>query len=71
MQVKQISENEIYLLIKYTESVLWTVAKRLSYIEDARCLKVKDNLHIGHLCSKSSFGLQPLAYISFSHFFEK
>jgi len=27
------------LLIKYIKSVLWRVAKRLSYIEDARCLK--------------------------------
>jgi len=36
----QISDNEIYLLIKCIKSVLWTVAKRLSYIEDARCLKV-------------------------------
>ena len=35
------SDNEIYLLIKYIKSVLWRVAKRLSYIEDARCLKVK------------------------------
>ena len=41
MQVKQISDNEIYLLIKYIKSVLWRVAKSLlSYIEDARCLKV-------------------------------
>jgi len=29
------------LLIKYIKSVLWRVAKRLSYIQDARCLKVK------------------------------
>jgi len=29
-------------LIKYIKSVLWRVAKRLSYIEEARCLKVKD-----------------------------
>jgi len=29
------------LLIKYIKSVLWKVAKRLSYIEDARCLKVE------------------------------
>jgi len=29
-------------LIKYIKSVLWRVAKRLSYIEDARCLKVKN-----------------------------
>ena len=39
--VKQKSDNEIYLLIKYTKSVLWRVAKCLSYIEEARCLKVK------------------------------
>ena len=39
--VKQISDNEIYLLIKYIKSVLWRTAKRLSYIEDKRCLKVK------------------------------
>ena len=38
--VKQISDNEIYFLIKYIKSVLWRVAKRLSYIEVARCLKV-------------------------------
>ena len=38
--VKEIWDNEIYLLIKYIKSVLWRVAKRLSYIEDARCLKV-------------------------------
>ena len=35
------SDNGIYLLIKYIKSVLWRVAKRLSFIEDARCLKVK------------------------------
>jgi len=39
---KQISDNEIYLLIKYIKSVLWRVAKRLFYIEDARCLKVNE-----------------------------
>ena len=39
--VKQISDNEIYLLIKYIKSVFWRVAKCLSYIEEARCLKVK------------------------------
>ena len=38
--VKQISDNEIYLLIKYIKSVLWRVVKCLSYIEEARCLKV-------------------------------
>jgi len=39
--VKQISDNEISVLIKYIKSVLWRVAKRLSYTEDARWLKVK------------------------------
>ena len=38
--VKEISDNEIYLLIKYISSLRWRVAKILSYIEDARCLKV-------------------------------
>ena len=42
--VKQISDNEIYLLIKYIKNVLWRVAKRLSYIQDARCLQVKENI---------------------------
>ena len=28
--IKQISDNEIYLLIKYTKSFLWIEAKRLS-----------------------------------------
>jgi len=28
-------------MIKYIKSVLWRAAKRLSYIEDARCPKVK------------------------------
>jgi len=43
--VKEISDNEIYSLIKYIKSVLWRVAKRLSYIEDARCLTVKNVTH--------------------------
>ena len=37
---REISDNEIYLLIKYIKSVLWRVAKRVSYIDDERCLKV-------------------------------
>ena len=44
--VKQLSDNEIYLLIKYIKSVLWRLAKCLSYIEDAWCLKAKhDDTH--------------------------
>ena len=38
------SDNEIYLLIKYIKSLLWRVAKRLSYTEDSWCLKVKNDL---------------------------
>ena len=38
------SDNEIYLLIKYIKSVLWRVAKRLSYIQDVRWLKVNFSL---------------------------
>jgi len=30
-------------LIKYIKSVLWRVAKCLSYIEEARCLKVNSS----------------------------
>ena len=40
--VKQISDNEIYLLIKHIKSLLWRVAKSLSYIEEARCVKVNE-----------------------------
>ena len=29
--VKHISDNEIYLLIKYIKNVLWRVAKRMCY----------------------------------------
>jgi len=35
-----IRNNEIYMFITYIKSVLWRAAKRLSYIQDARCLKV-------------------------------
>jgi len=33
------------LLIKHIKIVLWRVAKRLSYTEDVRCLKVKWSKH--------------------------
>ena len=49
--VKQISDNKIYLLTKYIKSLLRRVAKRLSYIEDARCLKgnlTLSQLHLSH-----------------------
>ena len=51
--VKQISDNEIYL-IKYIKSVLWRVAKRLSYIEDARCLNVKYRFNTILSCTPGS-----------------
>ena len=40
--VKQLIDIGIYLLVKYIKSVLWRAAKRLSYIEDAQCLKVQE-----------------------------
>ena len=46
--VKHISDNEIYLLIKYIKRVLWRVVKRLSYIENARWLKVKEQWNCWH-----------------------
>jgi len=36
------------LLIKYIKGVLWKVAKRLSYIWDARCLNVKKRPDTAH-----------------------
>ena len=50
--VKQISDNEIYLLMKYIKSVLWRVAKCLSYIEEARRLKVNHYLIKGTIFEK-------------------
>jgi len=32
------------------KGVLWKVAKRLSYIEDARCLKVNSLFYFPHCC---------------------
>ena len=40
-QCRSYLNHLVYLLIKYTKGVLWRVVKRLSYIQDARCLKVK------------------------------
>ena len=46
-----------YLLIKYIKSVLWRVAKCLSYIEEARCLKV--NILLKSTPSSSLEGSRP------------
>ena len=43
------------MLIKYIKSVLWIVAKRLSYIEVARCLKVKPIFSYGSINEKFYF----------------
>jgi len=40
------------LLIKYIKSVLWRVAKCVSYIEEARCLKVKSKWQLAPLLTK-------------------
>ena len=53
------------MLIKYIKSVLWRVAKRLSYIEDARCLKVK-----GQVLGCSKFCNEPSVSIKFGEFLE-
>ena len=76
--VKQISDNEIYLLIKYIKNVLWRVAKCLSYIDEARCLKVNNlrilqfvciSLTIKFLTSRSIFieELRSLVVCNFNH----
>jgi len=64
--VKQISDNEIHLLIKYIKSVLWRVAKRLSYIEDARYLKVKFlmNVFLVFLVENTSISTTSFAFIA-------
>jgi len=52
------SDNEIYLLIKYIKSVLWRVAKCLSYIEESRCVKVNivpDGLLSSETCRDLGF----------------
>ena len=50
--VKQMSDNEIYLLVKYIKSSLWRVAKRLSYTEDARCLLYTSNTKLHTMAIK-------------------
>ena len=45
MHGQAILDNEINLLIIYIKSVFWRVAIGLSYTEDARCLKVKLQVH--------------------------
>jgi len=44
-------------LIKYIKSVLWRVAKCLSYIEEARCLKVKMSIKIYIKTAPTCFGV--------------
>jgi len=56
------------LLIKYIKSDIWRVAKRLSYIEEARCLKVNIVLQLSvketetHLVVKYEFGSDILSH---------
>jgi len=57
--VKQISDNEIYLLIIYIKSVLGIEAKRLSYIEDARYLKVNTKMKMLQLSDFRLISLHP------------
>ena len=52
----------MYLLIKYIKSVLWRVAKCLSYTEEARCLKVNAS-HFKTHCKKSHSCSRPQHYL--------
>ena len=65
-----------YQIMKYIcwlniyKSVLWRVAKRLPYIEDARCLKVnlyRHNSFIPSCCTKLPFVLVRDSVTYFSH----
>ena len=60
--VKQISDNEMYLLIKYIRSVLWREAKRLSCTEDAWCPKVIS------VCMNVNMYLHSSTYIQITYF---
>ena len=55
--VKQISDNEINLLIKCIKSVLWRVVKRLCYIKDARCLQVVSSCTTQWITSAAEHGV--------------
>jgi len=44
-QRKSKKNNKMYLLTNYIKSVLWGAAIRLSYIQDAWCLKVNQCTH--------------------------
>jgi len=44
------------MLIKYIKSVLWKVAKRLFYVEGARCLKVNNGHSVTSAYTNNSHG---------------
>ena len=50
------------MLIKYIKSVLWRVAKYLSYIEEVRCLKVNYAIHGACLRMVLLTDVYPLSY---------
>jgi len=49
------------MLIKYIKSILWRAVKCLSYIQDARCLKVKPAPYLKQCCTLKCyvFGSRP------------
>ena len=57
------------LLIKYIKSVLWRVAKCLSYVEEARCLKVKHNFT--HLVARFVLRIFELCFCEYFLYFYK
>jgi len=51
MVTESLKNNLKYFLTKYIKSVLWGVAVRLSYKQDAWCLKVKGRPeNVTYLC---------------------
>ena len=63
------------MLIKFIKIVLWKVAKRLSYIQDARCLKVNNinrwaKFAEYRVINKSLWDFRPLRYSSWDGYAE-
>ena len=63
--VNQIPNNEIYLLIKYIKSVHWRLAKRLSYIEEALCLKVSVSIILSFILTTMMSVIIPIRKYSY------
>ena len=58
----------MYLMIKYIKSVLWRVAKCLSYTEEARCLKVNTIPARLQFAQHSIYDIEERVYFFKTHF---